>query len=309
MGAVDRHKALRGAGVWALAHRQHGVVTHGQLIELGFTPKAIRHRVDRRRLHRIHRGVFAVGTPQIDQHGRWMAAVLACGPDARLSHQSAAELWEICRLRYGPVEVSVPFADKHRARGVLVHRRRVLASNELRLRDRIPLTSPACTLVDLATRLSAAALERAVNEADKRDLIDAERLREAIETMKGRSGVADLRQLLDRRTFVLTDSELERWFLAIVRAVGLPLPNTGEMVNGFEVDFYWPDLGLVVETDGLRFHRTPAEQARDRIRDQTHTAAGLIPLRFTHSQIRFEREYVEETMRRVVARLRAAAED
>ena len=143
-----------------------------------------------------------------------------------------------------------------------------------------------------------------MNEADKLDLLDPERLRRALDEMTGQPGVAVLRTLLDRRTFVLTDSELERNFLPVVRRVGLPLPETGLMLNGFEVDFFWPDLGLVIETDGLRYHRTPAQQARDRLRDQAHTAAGLTPLRFTHAQIRFEREYVIETVELVVERLR-----
>jgi len=143
-----------------------------------------------------------------------------------------------------------------------------------------------------------------VNEADKLDLLDPERLRGALDEMTGQPGVAVLRTLLDRRTFVLTYSELERYFLPVVRRVGLPLPETGLMLNGFEVDFFWPDLGLVIETDGLRYHRTPAQQARDRLRDQAHTAAGLTPLRFTHAQIRFEREYVIETVELVVERLR-----
>ena len=143
-----------------------------------------------------------------------------------------------------------------------------------------------------------------MNEADKLDLLDPERLRRALDEMTGQPGVAVLRTLLDRRTFVLTYSELERNFLPVVRRVGLPLPETGLMLNGFEVDFFWPDLGLVIETDGLRYHRTPAQQARDRLRDQAHTAAGLTPLRFTHAQIRFEREYVIETVELVVERLR-----
>ena len=116
--------------------------------------------------------------------------------------------------------------------------------------------------------------------------------------------MAKLRTLLDRRTFTLTDSELERRLLRIVDRAGLPRPLTGEWVNGFEVDFFWPALGLVVETDGLRYHRTPAQQARDRLRDQAHTVAGLTPLRHTRAQIRFEPGYVEATLGRVVARLR-----
>lgn len=113
-----------------------------------------------------------------------------------------------------------------------------------------------------------------------------------------------MRRILDRRTFALTDSELERRFLPITRAAGLPLPETGRKLNGFKVDFYWPDLGLVVETDGLRYHRTPAQQARDRMRDQAHTASGLTCLRFTHAQVRFEADHVRATLAAVVRRLK-----
>jgi very-short-patch-repair endonuclease len=127
--------------------------------------------------------------------------------------------------------------------------------------------------------------------------------------MRSQRGVGILNSLLDRRVFRLTDSELERRFLQLVRFAGLPLPETGCVVNGFRVDFFWPDLGLIVETDGLRYHRTPGQQARDRQRDQVHTAAGLTTLRFTHAQVRFEPAEVREVLTRVVARCgrRAAA--
>ena len=115
-----------------------------------------------------------------------------------------------------------------------------------------------------------------------------------------------LRQILDRRTFVLSDSELERRFRPIAQDAGLSPPRTGQHVNGFKVDFYWPDLGLVVETDELRYHRTPAQQARDRLRDQAHTAAGLTCLRFTYAQIRFEPEHVRATLEAIARRLGAA---
>lgn len=106
--------------------------------------------------------------------------------------------------------------------------------------------------------------------------------------MSGQRGVPALRRLLDRGTFCLTDSELERRFLRLVRSAGLPLPETGRVVNGVRVDFLWAELGLIVETDGLRYHRTPSQQASDRRRDQVHTAAGLTTLRFTHAQVGFE---------------------
>jgi very-short-patch-repair endonuclease len=121
--------------------------------------------------------------------------------------------------------------------------------------------------------------------------------------MRGERGASTLTRLLDRRVFRLTDSELERRFLRLVRSASQPVPQTGVRVNGYRVDFFWPDIGLVVETDGLRYHRTPAEQARDRRRDQLHTAAGLTTLRFTHAQVRFEPDEVKETLSRVVERL------
>jgi very-short-patch-repair endonuclease len=109
--------------------------------------------------------------------------------------------------------------------------------------------------------------------------------------------------LLDRRTFTLTDSQLERRLLPLARRAGLPRPRTGVLVNGFKVDFFWPHIGLIVETDGLRYHRTPAQQLRDRLRDQAHTAAGLTTLRFTHAQVAFDACHVQDTLSTVAERL------
>jgi very-short-patch-repair endonuclease len=225
-----------------------------------------------------------------------MAAVLSCGSGAGLSHGSAAAHWAVGQERPGQIEISVPAAAKHRRPGILVHRRGNVIRHHMTEHQGIPITSPALTLVDLATRLAAAQLERAINEADKRSLIDPEALRAALGSMPMMPGIAALRRVLDHRVFRLTDSELERRFLRLVRRAGLPLPKTGWTVNGFRVDFYWPDLGLVVEADGLRYHRTPAQQTRDRLRDQAHTAAGMIPLRFTHAQIAFEPDHVQATL-------------
>jgi very-short-patch-repair endonuclease len=289
--------------VWRLARRQHGVITAQQLRALGFTERAIRHRVARGRLHRVHRGIYAVGSPDLTRHGVWMAAVLGCGPDALLSHSSAAALWGIRGSRSSLLEVSVPARRRPRPRGIRVHRASYVAAVDLARRDRIPVTSPARTLIDLATCLPPGPLGRAVNEADKLGLIDPEALRNAVAERAGARGAAALRALLDRRTFALTDSQLEREFLRLVRRAGLARPHTGVRLNGFKVDFFWPELGLIVETDGLRYHRTPAVQARDRRRDQVHARAGLTPVRFTHAQVHFESGDVVETLRQVAARL------
>lgn len=226
----------------------------------------------------------------------WTAAVLSCGAQAALSHESAAALWGI-RPGGGPlIEVSVPVGVWRRGPGIVVHRRIGLGREDLARHRGIPVTSPVCTLVDLAPRLPTKQLEAVINEADTLDLVNPEALRQALDARAGRPGVAVLRKLLDRQTFTLTDSELERLFLPIAGRSGLPPPLTGRRLNGFRVDFYWPELRLVVETDGLRYHRTPAQQARDRRRDQAHLATGLKPLRFTHAQVKFEPAYVEATL-------------
>jgi hypothetical protein len=231
-----------------------------------------------------------------------MAAVLGCGPDAVLSHGTAAALWKIRGSGSGPIHVSVPARVRRRGEGVVVHRRTTLTPEDTTRHKSIPVTTPICTLVDLATCLRRDQLEAAINEADKRDLVDPEALREALDRLTHRPGAPALRATLDRRTFSLTDSELERRFLPLTRKAGLPPPMTGCYVNGFKVDFYWSRLGLVVETDGLRYHRTPAQQTRDRLRDQAHTAAGLTQLRFTRAQVAFEPEHVQATLSAVARR-------
>jgi very-short-patch-repair endonuclease len=182
-----------------------------------------------------------------------------------------------------------------------------LRSSEVVVRNGIPVTSLVRTLIDIASQLDRGALERAVNEADRLGLIDPEALLDALTLHPGKRGVGRLRELLSDRAFRLTDSELERRFLRLVSETSLPMPLTQQRLNGFRVDFVWPDLKLVVETDGLFYHRTPAQQGKDHLRDQTHLAAGFTPLRFTHAQVRFEAGYVRFTLLAVVNRLRRLA--
>jgi very-short-patch-repair endonuclease len=302
--------------VWALARSQHGVVGRRQLAALGFNSDAINHRLQGGRLHRIHPGVYAVGTPALTRYGQWMAAVLSCGDGAVLSHASAAALWGIGQSR-GPIEVSVSLPRSARRQGIRVHRRVALPPEDVTRHRGIPVTGPICTVLDLGARWRGEPLEAMINEADIRGLCSPEGVRSALERTPGRPGVANVRSLLDRRTFRLTRSRLERLFLPIAEAAGLPRPLTRQRVNGFEVDFYWPTLGLVVEvdfywptlglvveTDSLRYHRTATQQTKDMLRDQRHTAAGLTCLRFSHYQVAYEKRYVQATLRTVGLRLR-----
>lgn len=276
------------------------------MLTLGFSPKSIKHRITRGRLHPIWRGVYAIGRPELTQHGRWMAAVLSCGPQAVLSHESAAALWMIRPSTSSRIDLSMP-AFKTRVRpNIVVHRRPTLTERDVTNRHAIPVTTPICTLIDIAAQLNKDQLEAAINEADRRDLADPEELRAALGPLTRRPGVRMLREVLDRRTFTLTDSELERRFLPIAREAGLSPPLTGRYLNGFKVDFFWPDLRLIVETDGLRYHRTAAQQARDRLRDQVQTAAGFTALRFTRAQVILEPARVQTILATVARRQRAA---
>jgi predicted transcriptional regulator of viral defense system len=296
----------RSRAAWALVGAQDDVVTREQLLGLGFTESGIRHRVATGRLHSLWPGVYAVGRRSVSRRGVLRSAVLACDHDrACLSHRTAAELLGLPLTDPRAVHVSVPDRLRRRLPGIRAHRRSNLAPQDVIEIHGIPVTSPATTIVDIAPGLSPAELERAVNDADKLDLIAPESLRAELERMPKRPGKARVRDLLDRHAFLLTDSGLERAFLPLARRAGLPPPVTGAVINGFKVDFFWPDLGLVVETDGLRYHRTPAAQTRDRARDQAHAAAGLTPLRFTHAQVRYEPARVEKTLRAVHRRLSA----
>ena len=231
-----------------------------------------------------------------------MAAVLGGGGGAVLSHRSAAALWGIASPS-GLPEITVPVSCGRRRTGVVVHRRPGLRGEVTAERHRIPVTSLVRTMIDLARWCQAPQLERAVNEADRLGLMDPGSLLVALDSYSGQHGVRPLQHVLSRHVFRLTDSELERRFLRLLEKAGMPLPVTGMRLNGFKVDFYWPHLGLVVETDGLRYHRTPAQQKRDRVRDQAHAAAGLTALRFTHEQVRYEAQHVIDTLRTVATRL------
>ncbi len=279
------------AAAWALARAQHGVITWWQLRGLGFTRDAIAHRLETGRLFRLWPGVYAVGRRELSPLGRWKAATLACGKGYALDGESGMALYGIRDGEGKAVELAGPGGAGRELEGVRLHR---VSGAQIVERHGIPVLSLPMLFVGLAPRLSRGQLEAALNEADKRDLIHVDGLRTALEDLRGRRGVAKLRRVIDVATFRYTDSGLERAMRPVFRKAGLVAGYiTQEWVNGYRVDFYFPVLNLVIETDGGRFHRTSLQQTKDRRRDQAHTLAGTPFLRFTHGQIRFEREYVE----------------
>ncbi len=194
----------------------------------------------------------------------------------------------------------MPGGRRGKRPGIRVHRRNRFATTR---RFGIPVTTPITTIVDIAARLTPAELETAVNQADYHGLVTPERLWNALADFGGRPGVAPVRRLLERHAYVVTDTELERLLVPIARRAGLPPPLTQAYVNGVRVDFYWPELGLVVEADGAWAHRSAFKQTTDRRREHAHLLAGLTVVRFTRVQVKFEPQYVEDVLRGVVARL------
>jgi very-short-patch-repair endonuclease len=291
----------------ALSHRQRHNITRSQLLDLGFSTERIRHKLATGRLHPVFRGVYAVGRPHDTREAMWMAAVLRGGERAALSEFAAAAHWGFRPHGGRLIDVTVPARRQIREPGIRFHRSRHLSRADVTEHAGIPITTVVRTLIDIAPRLPLKQRERAINEADRLGLVDPNALREALAADGRRLHRANvLRDTLDRRTFTKTRSELERIFFRLVRAAGLPRPLTNQIVNGFEVDFYWPELGLVVETDGLRYHRTPAQQAAGLIRDQAHAAADLTPLHFSAHQIVYEQAHVLATLRAVITRLAAS---
>ena len=286
--------------VLAVAAQQHGVVSHTQMRLRGYSAGAIKRLVARGFLHPCAVGAYAVGRPDLTRLGRLAAAVIVCGPDALISHASAAWLWAISARWEALVHLST--SRKVVREGIVAHRRYALRPEERTSHRGVPVTSPARTLADIALVLPPTLLERAVNDADKHNIIRVDDLREELGRMRG-PGVARLRTILDAATFTLTDSELERRFLPISDAAGLPRPLTQQRVCGRRVDFFWPALGLVVETDGLRYHRTPASQAHDLERDHLLAAAGIERLRFSHSQVAYDPRRVQRVLAAVGRRL------
>ena len=190
-----------------------------QLVALGFSEKAIRHRVKTGRLRPVMRGVYSVGRAELSHKGQWMAATLACGEGAFLTHRSAGALFGVCEERNGVIEAGVRVAHPVRVPDLRVRRRPSLPSQDVGTLDQIPITSPVRTMVDLSTELPTRQLLRAVNEADKLEVIYADDLRLALEGYSGIPGAKRLVTLLDKDTFVLSDEELERLFSAIQHAL------------------------------------------------------------------------------------------
>jgi very-short-patch-repair endonuclease len=261
--ASESDTSGRDAVIARFAARQHGLITAAQLREAGMTSASISGRVRSRRLHRLHRGVYSVGYTAESQEAMWMAAVLACGPSAVLSHRSAAALWKMLRPMEGPVEVSVPTRNGRRPRrAIRVHRRAALSPRAVTSRDRIPVTAPWQTIEDLRGVVPPNLRRRALRQAEVRRLALGPHHRG------------------DR-----TRSDLERRFLDLCRRNRIPPPLVNVRVGRWTVDFLWPEERVAVEADSWRFHGGSVAFEDDHARDADLRRRGYAVLRFTERQI------------------------
>ena len=289
-----------------LAGRQHGVVTRAQLLGVGLTDRVLSRRFTQQRLRRIHRGVYLVG-PLTAPHAPEMAAVLASGRGAVVSHRSAAALWGLLRHPgpAGPVDVTVPGGTRGNRPGVRARRVIRLEPDETTTWKAIPITTPARTLLDLAGDLAregrAREFERVLATAQRSNLIARTELLSLLVRHQRRPGASLVRELMEHRTGpALTRSEAEERLLALIRDGRLPEPQVNAMVAEYEVDFLWAAQRLVVEVDGYEFHSGRSSFEGDRRRDADLAAVGFRVLRVTWRQLSEERQVVLALIARVL---------
>jgi very-short-patch-repair endonuclease len=289
------------ARVAEVAAAQYGVVSFAQLRAVGLGRGAVEKAVRGERLIRLHTGVYAVGHRVLRVEGHRLAAVLACGDGAVLSHRSAAGHWGLLPTARTLVDVTTP-RTRRRVPGIDVHRSRSLDAKDATTHERIPITTIARTLLDLAATVPENGLERALAQAERRQLYDQRAITDVIARNNGHRGSGALTRATAQEP-KLTRSELEAMFLALVRRAGLPEPLSNHVLADLdhqrhEVDFYFPAHRLVVELDGWDTHRTKAAFKSDRRRDAALTSIGYRVMRFTYDDVVHDADTVVTRLRR-----------
>lgn len=284
-----------------MAARQHGVVARRQLVRLGLSSRQIDYLIGTGALHPVHQGVYAVGHARLTRGGKWMAAVLAGGPGAVLSHHSAAMHWQLLdTLPYLP---HITTSRKGRRRPGICHHTALLPEDEVAIRDGIPITTVARTILDLATCLDAHRLERAIAEAEYRRYADDPSLAELIGRYPGRRGIRVLRRILASKDAGrgVTRSRLEERFLRFLDARGLERPELNAPLQLGEsfiaVDCMWRRQRVVVELDGRAAHLRAGQWESDRLRDRRLAATNWTPARVTWRQLRDDPDGLEKDLR------------
>jgi hypothetical protein len=285
-----------------VAERQWGVIADRQLKTLGVGRGAIQNRLELGQLHRLHRGVYALGHRHLSLRARWMAAVLASGQDAVLSHRDPAALWGLMLIGGTRIDVTVVARGRAQPEGIVLHQVRALAPADRATREGIPVTSLARTLLDIAETEPARTLRRAWDHAERLRVLDVRAVKDTCHRSPGRRGLKPLRALLADQTRYApeTKRELEALFVDFCREQRLPLPACNALVEGFEVDALWPAQRLIVELDSWEFHRGRKAFERDRERDAILQAAGYRVIRITWRRLTEEPTGVAHLLQRML---------
>ncbi|HKI67611.1 MAG TPA: type IV toxin-antitoxin system AbiEi family antitoxin domain-containing protein [Solirubrobacterales bacterium] len=287
------------AALAELAKRQYGVVSIEQLLgPLGYSRGAVTRAAAARHLHRLHRSVYAVGHTDLSLHGRCLAAVLASGPDALLSHRSAAWLWGIARWSPIPVSVTSPSPRGPRA-PIRLHRSRILTADDRDAIDGIPVTAVPRVALDLAAELRPAQLLRLLERAEELHLFDLRRFEDLLRRAGGHHGARCLGRALEiYRPAPFSRSGLERRFRELVLEAGLPRPVMGFVEAGCELDVYWPEERFAVELDVYETHGSRQSFEDDRVRQEDLKLAGVEMTRVTgHRLDREPKEVIQRVTR------------
>jgi very-short-patch-repair endonuclease len=278
------------------------VVADWQLLRLGISRARIDHWLRRGRLHSVYRGVYALGHPLLGEKGWLWAALLACGPEAVISHRSATKLWGIRPNNRPAIDVTVPGRTRHRRKGIDIHLVRHLDRREVTTVDGIPVTTVARTLLDMAEVIPKSQLPRAISEADYLRLLDLNAVNDVLSRSNGRRGQRPLTvALTDAVSREKTHSHLEEAFLEFCGQRGIPRPKVNTGIDGREVDMVWPEHGLIVELDGYQAHRTRRAFEADRRRDAAHLLNhDLRTIRVTQRWLTREPDDLERTLKRAL---------
>ena len=285
-----------------LAERQHGVVARWQLLRLGFTGKAVEVRLRTGRLHPIHRGVYAVGHAKVTVDGRRMAAVLACGEGAVLSHRDAAAAHGIRQCNRRLFEVTVP--RKQRARpGIQLHFAR-LPRDEVTAMRGIPVTTVERTILDLAAIRPRNEIEAAIKQAEVNRLLRAPSLPQLVERYPGHRGARTVSAITEalRRGEQITHEEIVALFTAVIDAAGLPRPRLNTWIAGYECDCVWATEKVMAELDGYAVHGTRRNFETDREHDRVLQARGWRVVRVAWRQLRDDPDGVVRDLRALLAK-------
>jgi predicted transcriptional regulator of viral defense system/very-short-patch-repair endonuclease len=286
-----------------LAAKQHGVVSARQLQRLGYSTAAVGRAKQAGRLHRVHRGVYAVGHARLTAHGRCLAAVAACGRGALLSHASAAWLWGL--LSPCPTEVDVTAATRrHRRNSIRVHFA-TLTDEDRSKSEAVPVTAVPRTLLDLAATGRHSRLDHAVQQAERLDLLDVAAIDALLQRRYGAPGTTPLRLALEiYRDPVFSRSRYERLLLDLVKRANLPRPAINTYVEGHEIDAFWERERFAVEVDGWDAHRSRAAFEQDPVRQEELKLAGIDSIRLTARRIEREPAQIAERLGILLARRR-----